>query len=215
MAITVWGRASSANVQKVRWMLAELGLGYEHIELGGRFGGNREPEYLAMNPNGLVPTLRDGDLVLWESHAILRYLAAQYGAGTLWPESPVARAEADRWADWTATTFQPAWMSAFWKFYRTHPDERDPALVESSRAATEACFDIMDARLAEAEWLGGGAMTYADVAAGVAMHRWRNMGLERRVHANVERWADALMLREAYRETVAIDFTELAGRKIA
>ena len=123
MAITLWGRISSANVQKVRWALAELGLAYEHIPVGGKYGGNREPAYLALNPNGLVPTLRDGDLVLWESHAILRYLAATYGAGSLWPESPSARAIVDQWTDWTATTFQPAWIGAFWQVVRT-PNEQ-------------------------------------------------------------------------------------------
>lgn len=213
MAITVWGRASSANVQKVRWMLAELGLGYEHIELGGRFGGNREPDYLAMNPNGLVPTIRDGDFVLWESHAIIRYLAAQYGDASMWPQSPVLRAETDRWTDWTATTFQPAWLGVFWKFYRTAAEDRDPALIAAGLEATERCFEIMDARLAMSPWLGGGSLSYADIAAGIAMHRWRHMGLDRRVHPNVERWADALMTREGYRETVAIDFSELAGRR--
>jgi glutathione S-transferase len=112
MAITLWGRASSANVQKARWALAEIGLAYEHTPLGGKYGGNKEPAYLAMNPNGLIPTLRDGDLVLWESHAIVRYLAATYSAGGLWPEGPSARAIVDQWTDWTVATFQPAWVAA-------------------------------------------------------------------------------------------------------
>src|SRR3569832_563625 len=100
MAITLWGRNTSANVEKVCWVLGELAFPYEHIIVGGRYGGNKTPEYLAMNPNGLVPTLRDGDLVLWESHAIVRYLTGRYGPGKLWPADPVARAESDRWTDW-------------------------------------------------------------------------------------------------------------------
>ena len=171
MAITLWGRISSANVQKVRWALAELGLAYEHIPVGGKHGGNREPAYLALNPNGLVPTLRDGDLVVWESHAILRYLAATYGAGSLWPESPSARAVADQWTDWTATTFQPAWIAAFWQVVRTPKEQHNPAAIAKSLAETERCLSIMEGRLAQTLYLGGDRLTYADLAAGVAMFR--------------------------------------------
>lgn len=215
MAIKLWGRASSANVQKVRWTLAELGLPYDHVEIGGRFGGNDTPEYLAVNPNGLVPTLTDGELVLWESHAIVRYLAAQYGAGTLWPQNPVTRAEADRWTDRTATTFQPAWIGVFWKFYRTPAAERDEAAIAAAIAATERCFGIMDARLAASPYLGGDRLTYADIVAGTAMYRWRTMGIERKTHGKVERWADRFTGSEIYRNTVAIDYSELAGRTAA
>nr|WP_295885848.1 glutathione S-transferase [uncultured Devosia sp.] len=122
LELTLWGRASSANVQKVLWALGELGLAYEHRLVGGPHGGLDDPHYRAMNPNGLVPTLQDGDLVLWESHAILRYLAATYGADMLWRDDVRERAIVDQWTDWTATTFQPAWISVFWLFVRTPPE---------------------------------------------------------------------------------------------
>ena len=114
MTITLWGRLSSGNVQKVVWALEELELPYEHVPLGGSFGGNQAPEYLALNPNGLVPTLRDGNLTVWESHAIVRYLSAEYGSGLLFPMEARDRAVVDQWTDWTATTFQPAWIGLFW-----------------------------------------------------------------------------------------------------
>lgn len=216
MAITVFGRDTSANVQKVRWALAELGLEYEHIQLGGRYGGNRKPEYLALNPNGLVPTLRDGDLMLWESHAIVRYLAAQYGPGRLWPDEPVARAECDRWTDWTTTTFQPAWIDVFWRFYRTPPKQRDAAAIARGVADTEKCFAIMDDRLEKSRFLAGGELTYADLVAGIPLFRWTTMGLEpRRSFANVDRWHAELHERAAYRDTVEVDYSELAGRTTA
>lgn len=216
MAITVWGRDTSANVQKVRWALAELGLDYEHIQLGGKYGGNRTPEYLALNPNGLVPTLRDDSLVLWESHAIVRYLAAQYGQGRLWPADPVARAECDRWTDWTATTFQPAWIDVFWRFYRTPPQQRDAAAIAKGVADTQKCLAIMDDRLGHSRFLAGEELTYADLLAGIAMFRWTTMGLEAvRSFANVDRWHAELRRREAYRETVEVDYSELAGRTMA
>ena len=166
-----------------------------------------------MNPQGLVPTLRDDDLVLWESHAIVRYLAAKYGAGTLWPERVADRAEADRWTDWTATTLQPAWMDTFYRFYRTAPAERDAAAIAKSREVAERTFALMDGRLAETRYLAGDQLTYADIVAGIPMFRWTTMGLEnRRSFANVERWHAELRARPPYRETVEIDYSELAGK---
>lgn len=216
MAITLWGRDTSANVQKVRWALGELGLRYEQFQVGGRHGGNRTPEYLAMNPNGLVPTLRDGDLVLWESHAIVRYLAATYGAGGLWPEAPVVRAECDRWADWTATTFQPAWIDTFWRFYRTPAAQRDMALLDKLVASTERCFEIMDGQLGKTRFLAGDGLTYGDIPAGIAMYRWTTMGLPSiRTHGNVARWHAELRARQVYRNAVEVDYSELAGRTSA
>jgi glutathione S-transferase len=216
MAITLWGRNTSANVEKVRWVLGELALPYEHIIVGGRYGGNRTPEYLAMNPNGLVPTLRDGDLVLWESHAIVRYLAATYGAGRLWPEAPAARAECDRWVDWTATTFQPAWIDTFWAFYRTPEAQRDMAKVERLVASAERCFEIMDGQLARTRFLAGDTLSYGDIPAGIAMYRWTTMGLPAtRTHGNVARWHAELRTRQPYRDAVEVDYSELAGRPSA
>ncbi len=213
MTITLWGRPTSVNVQKVRWALAELALGYEHIPLGGRYGGNQAPAYLAMNPNGLVPTLRDGDLVVWESHAILRYLAARYGAGTLWPEQVEARALVDQWTDWTATTFQPAWIAVFWAVIRTPESKRDAARIASAIEATEQCLAILDGRLGQVPWLGGEALTYADIVAGAGMFRWTTMEIERQEHRHVAAWHRRLRERAAFRETVEIDYAELFARE--
>ena len=212
MAITLWGRASSANVQKARWALAEIGLAYEHIPLGGKYGGNKDPAYLAMNPNGLVPTLRDGDLILWESHAIVRYLAATYAAGSLWPESPATRAIVDQWTDWTAATFQPAWIAAFWNVVRTPKEQHNPAAIAKSVAETERCLAIMDGRLSQSPYLGGEALTYSDIVAGVAMYRWTTMEIERAPHPAVEAWHRRLRERPAFRDAVEVDYSELAGR---
>jgi glutathione S-transferase len=210
--ITLWGRLTSSNVQKAVWALAELGLDYEHVPWGGRFGGNQDAAYLAMNPNGLVPTLRDGDLVLWESHAIVRYIAATYGAGTLWPLEPRDRALADQWTDWTASTFQPAWIGLFWSFYRTPPADRDGRAVEKAIAATNGCFAIMEARLATSAYLGGETLTYADIAAGVAMYRMTTLDVALAIPAHVAAWHARLNERETYRTSVNVDYEELRGR---
>lgn len=211
--ITLWGRLSSANVQKVVWALGELTLAYEHIPLGGKYGGNSEPAYLAHNPNGLVPTLRDGDLVVWESHAIVRYLAAAYGAGTLWPAAPRERAIADQWMDWSASTFQPAWLGLFWKFFRVPPLERDAAAIEQSINATKRALDILDARLAVSPFLAGDGLTYADIAAGVALFRLTTMGVDVPLPHEVARWHARLNQREAFRAAVNVDYEELRGRR--
>lgn len=112
--LTIWGRISSVNVQKVVWAAGEVGQPFERIDVGGRFGGTREPAYLAKNPNGQIPTLEDGEVVIWESNSIVRYLAARYGAGWIWEEEPARRAEADRWMDWMLSELQPAMTPAFW-----------------------------------------------------------------------------------------------------
>jgi glutathione S-transferase len=212
MAITLWGRESSANVQKVRWALGEIGLAYEHIPLGGKYGGTSDAAYLAMNPNGLVPTLRDNGLVIWESHAILRYLAATYSVGGLWPESPSARSLVDQWTDWTATSFQPAWIGAFWLIVRTPSAQHDPAAIAKSLAATERCLSIMEKRLTDAPYLGGDQLTYADLAAGVAMYRRSTMEVARVRHPAVDAWHQRLRERAPFRQAVEVDYSELVGR---
>jgi len=212
MSITLWGRLNSANVQKAVWVLEELELPYAHVPLAGAHGGNDSPEYLAMNPNGLVPTLRDGELVVWESHAIVRYLSAEYGSGLLYPMEARDRAMADQWTDWTATTFQPAWIAVFWNKVRTPQAEQDAATIERAVAAASRCFAIMDRRLGEAPYLGGEQLSYADIVAGVAMYRWTTMDIDRLALANVEAWHRRLEERAAFRKAVNVPYDELVGR---
>lgn len=212
MAITLWGRETSSNVQKVRWALGELGLAYEHVPLAGRYGGNTAPEYLAMNPNGLVPTIRDGELILWESHAILRYLAASYGEGSMWPAMPRDRALVDQWTDWVATTYQRGWIDTFWGVVRTPEAQHNHEKIARDIAHAERCFSIIDGQLAKTPFLAGETLTYADIAAGVGMYRWTTMDIERQVHPNVARWHQRLRERQAFHDTVELDYSELVGR---
>jgi glutathione S-transferase len=212
MTITLWGRLNSANVQKAVWALGELGLAYRHIPAGGSFGGLDDPAFLAMNPNGKVPVLRDGDLTLWESHAIVRYLSAEYGSGLLFPIEPVQRAPVDQWTDWVATTFQPAWIGLFWDFVRTPAAQHDAGKIEHRLAATVKCLGMMEQRLCDAPYLGGSQLTYADIVAGVAMYRWTTMALERPEMPAVEAWHERLRQRPAFREAVCVPYDELVGR---
>lgn len=212
MAITVWGRLSSINVQKVIWALEETGVAYEQINLGGKFGGLDDPAYRAMNPNGKVPTLRDGDLVVWESHAIVRYLAATYGPGGLWPADPKARAVVDQWTDWTATTFQPAWIDVFWLFVRTPTADHDKIAIGKALAASFNAYGILDRRLAEAPFLAGEALTYADIVAGVSMYRWMTMEIQRPELPNLAAWYQRLNARPAFQKAVCVSYADLVGR---
>jgi len=210
--ITLWGRLNSANVQKAVWALEELELPYEHVPLGGRWRGNDAPDYLAMNPNGLVPTLRDGDVTVWESHAIVRYLSAEYGSGLLFPMEARDRAIVDQWTDWTATTFQPAWIGLFWSKVRTPPEQQDAATIERLLAATNRCLAMLERRLGEAKYLGGAQFTYADIVAGVAMYRWSTMEIERPELPAVAAWHARLNERQAFRKAVNVPYDDLRGR---
>src|SRR5262245_12847311 len=124
--LTIWGRRTSFNLQKVMWLVGELQLEHRHIEVGGRFGGLGTPEFLAMNPHGRIPVIDDDGTVVWESHAILRYLASRFGGKAYWSDDPAARSLSDRWMDWSQATLQPDFLvGIFWGFYRTPEAQRD------------------------------------------------------------------------------------------
>lgn len=210
--IRLWGRLNSANVQKVVWALEELGLAYAHVPLGGSHKGLDDPAYLAMNPNGLVPTLRDGDLVVWESHAVVRYLSAAYGSGRLFPPDPKARAVIDQWTDWTATTFQPAWISVFWLLIRTPAAQHDKVAIERAIKAAIRCYRMLDQRLGQASYLGGDNLTYADIVAGASMYRWMTMPVDRPLMPDLEAWYARLNERAGFRKAVCVPYDDLVGR---
>ncbi len=204
--ITLYGRKTSVNVQKVVWALEELRVPYSQVELGLNFGGVDTPEYLAMNPNGLVPTLKDGELTLWESHAIVRYLSATYGAGNLWPELPRVRAPADQWADWTAMRFQPAWGAVFGAVARTKPAARSKKAIAAAMEGANVCFRILDGQLRKTPYLAGDRLTYGDIIAGALLYRWYTMEIEREPMAGVDAWYERLKERPAYAKGVCVDY---------
>lgn len=210
--ITLWGRASSANVQKAVWALEEVGVAYARIDAGGRYGGLGDPDFLAMNPNGLVPVLRHGALTLWESHAIMRYLAAKFGEGSLWPVDLAERAIADQWTDWAQTTFQAGWLRLFWLVVRTPVEHHDADAIAAAMADSVRAFSILDSRLATTPYLAGDHLTYADIATGVAMYRWSTMEIEHPHLPAVRDWHERLRDRPAYRKAVCVSYEELRGR---
>ncbi|HUL94540.1 MAG TPA: glutathione S-transferase [Usitatibacter sp.] len=202
--LRIWGRISSINVQKVVWCADELGLAYERIDAGGTFGITNTPDYLAMNPNALVPTIDDDGFVLYESNAIVRYLAAKHGAGGLWPGDLRQRADADRWMEWQATSLTPAMREAFLQLIRTPAEKRDAALVEKSRASCEKFLAILEAHLGRSEYLAAHGFSPADIVNGCAVHRWYLLPLERERRPNVERWYASLRSRPGSRQVTSL-----------
>ena len=188
--ITIWGRANSVNVQKVLWCLCELDLAYERIDAGMAFGKNREPAYLAMNPNGRVPTLVERDFVLWESNSIMRYLVlAHRPQSPLYPQAARVRAGVDRWLDWTLSTLQPVDRPVFWALVRTPAEQRDMTAIQKDADAEAAEWRIVNAHLASRRFIEGDELTLADIALGAYARRWFGVeGISKPQFANLERW---------------------------
>lgn len=207
MSLRIWGRMSSINVQKVVWTARELGLAFERIDAGGAFGGNRTPEYLRMNPNGKIPVIDDDGFVLWESNAIVRYLAAKHGAGTLWPNDLRQRADADRWMDWHATELMPAMRNAFMQLVRTAPENRSQKLIDESNAATEPLMAILDEHLGGRHFLCAQQFTLADIAVGASVHRWFGLPQPHAPRPSVQGWYRRLMTRPAVVGVLALPIT--------
>ena len=188
----LWGRLTSVNVQKAVWGLDEAGLDYERINAGGAHGVVDDPAYRALNPNGLVPTLEEDGFVLWESNAILRYLAATVPSLAS-PDDPRERARIDQWLDWQTTSLSPAMRDAFWQLFRF--SDPDQALVAASLKRSEALIAILDAHLAERHYAVGDRFSIADIALGCAAHRWLNLPAERVERPALRRWYERLAAR--------------------
>ncbi|MFP1904808.1 glutathione S-transferase family protein [Lonsdalea quercina] len=201
--LTLWGRENSTNVKKVLWCAEELGLTYQHIPLGGAFGGNHDPDYLALNPNGLIPCLRDDELVLWESNSIVRYLAAQYGQGSLYLADPKARAGAEKWMDW-ALSFAAFFGPVFINMIRTPPAQRDKAAVEAHIDRCESLLSIADSALATQPWLSGEHFGVGDIPLGCIAYGWFGMPITRQPRPHMERWYQQLTTRPAFKSKVMI-----------
>ena len=205
--LKIWGRTNSINVQKVLWTCGELGLKYDRVDAGMAYGVNNTPEYKAMNPNGLVPTIDDDGFILWESHAIVRYFARKHGGGKLWPGDERAAADADRWMDWYNTTLWQHVRPIFWTLVRTPPEKRNMAEVEEHRQKLAGLFDVVDAHLAKRDYMAGATFSVGDIPMGVAAFRWFNLSIERPSHPNLERWYQRLTERPAYREHCMLPMT--------
>jgi glutathione S-transferase len=197
--LRIWGRISSINVRKVVFTAQLLGLPFERVDAGATFGITRTPEYLARNPNALVPTVQDGDFTLWESNVIVRYLCASHDLGGLYPQELRQRFDAERWMDWQQTTLNGAGREAFIQLFRTPEAQRSAQAIAASVAATEPLLAMLDAHLARRPFLAGDRLTMADVPIACEMHRWWGLPLDHPPHPHLRRWYDGLVRLPAAR----------------
>lgn len=205
--LKIWGRTNSINVQKVLWSCAEMKVTYERIDAGMQFGVNNTPEFRALNPNGLVPMIDDDGFVLWESHAIVRYLARKHGLGTLCPADPRTAADADRWMEWYSTTLWNHMRPVFWNLVRTPPEKRNLAEVEDNRQKLAGYLAMADSHLAKNEYLAGTQFSMGDIPLAVLSHRWFSLGIERPAMPNFERWFKTVSARPAFQQHCAAPLT--------
>jgi len=207
----LWGRATSYNVQKVLWAMAEMGLQAERIDAGGHYGGLDTEEFRAMNPNGRVPVLEDDGFVLYESHAITRHLARLHGAGTLLPDDEAGIALADQWMDWCGTTLAPAFVPLFWEAVRKPPSQRSAERLAELAAKAGETYRIVDARLAAAPYLCTQRLTMGDIPVAATLYRYFDLDVERPALPALERWYEKLAERPAYRSTIMTDYSLLVA----
>ena len=208
----LYARPTSSNSQKVLWFLGELGLAYEFVPTGGDAGGLRDPEYLAMNPNGRVPTLVDGVLAVWESHTVLRYLAAAHAPREYWPADPAARSRVERWMDWSQSGFDASFMRLFWGYWRTPEADRD---AEANQFQVGRCSDymkILDDAVADHDYLAGDCLSLADIPVGALMYRYASLDVTEDLPPHVARWYASLTERAAFQAHVMLPFEDLKGR---
>ena len=206
--LKVWGRKNSSNVRKVLWCAEELALPYSREEAGGAFGVVDSPEYRALNPNGRVPMIEDDGFVLWESNAIVRYLAARYGSDTAWYQTDVCvRAQADKWMDWTTSTFAGPFRDLFWGILRTPAEQQDWVLINAARKTCAELLSIVDQALSEKPYLSGDEIGMGDIPLGSFIYAWFEMPMERPSMPHLEAWYERLKLRPCYRHAVMTALT--------
>jgi glutathione S-transferase len=210
--LKVWGRRNSQNVQKVMWLIGELGLAHEHTSAGGKYGGLDTEAFRAMNPHGRVPVIKDGDVVVWESQAILRYLAATYSVGRFWPEAPKDRAMIDAWMDWSQSTLQPAFLGGiFMGYFRTPEPRRNWEAINQAVEVVGQLFQLLDRQLEGKKFLLGEELTLADIPVACNFYRYFEIDLPKPDMPNVTAYYERLKMRPAYRQHVMVSFEELRG----
>ncbi|QJP09925.1 glutathione S-transferase family protein [Pseudomonas multiresinivorans] len=204
--LKIWGRKNSSNVRKALWCAEEAGLAYERIDAGGAFGVVNDAPYRALNPNGVVPTLDDDGFILWESNTIVRYLAARY-APDLYPQDLQARASAEKWMDWTTSSFAGPFRTVFWGTLRTPPEQRDAAAIQAAIDTCVRLLEIPEATLAKQPYLSGEQLGIGDIPLGSFIYAWFEMPIERPAQPHLKAWYERLKARPAYRDAVMTDLT--------
>ena len=212
--LKIWGRKNAYNVQKVLWLLDELQIAYQHVDVGSIPGDIETPEFTTINPNQRIPVIFHNGTYIWESNTILRYLAANYDNNLLRNETPLERTHIDRWLDWELGTLQPDFLALFWNYFRTPEKKRDNAIVEENLRRCEKRFSLLNNHLSNQPYLAGDSFTIADVAVGTCLYRYKTMGTKTASYDFVNSWYQKLLARPAYQRNIATRFNELKGRQV-
>ncbi len=209
--LRVWGRKTSSNVQALMWCIGELGLAHQRYDFGHVFGGTDTPAFRALNPNGTIPVLRDGEEPpIWETGAILRYLGSRYGTDDFWPRDATARAEVDMWAEWAKINVTLGFtLTILWRVVRTAPARRDPHTIASAIAALSSTLDFAEQRLAARDYLCGSRLSLADIQFGHILYRYFDIDIARPAHPAIERYYHRLAARPAFQAHVMISYDDL------
>ncbi len=200
--LKIWGRTNSINVQKVMWAVAELGLPHERTDAGGAYGVLDTAAYKSLNPNSRIPTIDDNGVIVWESNTVVRYLAARYGAGKLWPIDPAHRSEADRWMDWQQTTISPDMFPVFWGLVRTPPEKRDTAAIKAAGERLSASWLLLERHLAGRPFVAGADFTMGDIPVGCAYSRYTKLDVAKPALTQCDAWHRRLQERPGFRQHV-------------
>ncbi len=209
--LQIWGRKTSSNVQALMWCVGELALDYRRYDVGHKHGGNDTPEFLAMNPNGTVPVLKDDeDTAIWETGAILRYLAARYGDRSFWPQDAGRRSQVDMWAEWSKINVALGFTAPiFWRVVRTAPQHRDQQAINAAAEKLAALLNIAEKRLSAHHYLAGDDFTLADIQFGHILYRYYDIDIPRPTLPYLDEYYHRLACRPAYQEHVMVAYEEL------
>ena len=202
--LKIWGRHTSSNVQKVMWAVGELGIEYERADVGGMYGGLDTQAFAALNPNRRIPVIEDEGTLVWESNAIVRYLCERYAHCTLHPTNPATRARADQWMDWLYNAAYPNLIKAFLGLYRVAEADRDNDAISKALHICAKELRVLDAHLANRNFVMGDAITMGDIPVGCVTYRWYAMNIDRPELPHLAAWYARLQERPAYREHAMI-----------
>lgn len=208
--LTVYGRATSSNVQALLWGMEELRLSYKRLDYGEVYGGLDTSDFQALTPHRKIPVLRDGATAIWETPAILRYLAARYASDAFWPRDPLARAQVDMWAEWAKHSVAEAFTGpVFWRAVRTRPDRRDPDLIARNLDVLAGELAKAEERLSRTPFLCGEALSLADIHLGHVLYRYFDIDIARPETPALQAYFDRLSTRAAYQKTVMVSYDAL------
>lgn len=198
--LKILGKTSSINVRKVLWTCAELGLAFDQEDWGSGFRSTTAPEFIALNPNAMVPVVRDGEFVLWESNSIIRYLAGRYRGEWLYPIDPIERFRCDQWIDWQASELNRSWSYAFLALVRQSPAHRDAQQIAASCESWTRHMAIVESQLARTgAYIAGPAFSLADIPLALSINRWLETPLQHADFPAVTAYMTRLAARDAYR----------------